>query len=260
MTQPDYHLIGAYTRYSSWTARVEAVLEYFEIPYTKEFLSLDQARTHSPSAQFPLLKCHSLNITLNDSLAIAEFVADQNPELQLWPSDPALRGLARSAAAEMHSGFGTIRNTFHTNFVARYTGAIPISENARREIRRILMIWDDARRVTRERLSPTEDEGFLFGRFSIADVWFWPVLWRFRTYNLPLDDATPATLEWMEKMWRDPRLKKLVRGYYRQAEDPATRIEKYEGLFAEEGVVYGTFDEEWVFTSPRAGDKAETEA
>ncbi|CBF89559.1 uncharacterized protein ANIA_00401 [Aspergillus nidulans FGSC A4] len=220
MSQYDYHLIGTNTRYSSWTARVETVLEYFQIPYTNEILPLDQARTCSPSAKFPLLRCHSLCITINDSLAIVEFLADRNPHLHLWPSDPALRALARSATAEMHSGFMTLRSTFHTNFIAKYT----------------------------ERVAQDQDEGFLFGKFSIADAWFWPVLWRFRTYNLPLDNVTPEALEWMEKMWSDPLVKKLVYGFYRQAEDPKTRIEKYEGLFAEEGVVYETFPEDWVFT------------
>ncbi|EAA66500.1 hypothetical protein AN0401.2 [Aspergillus nidulans FGSC A4] len=194
------------------------------------------ARTCSPSAKFPLLRCHSLCITINDSLAIVEFLADRNPHLHLWPSDPALRALARSATAEMHSGFMTLRSN------------IPVSEDAKREIKRVLTIWDNARRVTKERVAQDQDEGFLFGKFSIADAWFWPVLWRFRTYNLPLDNVTPEALEWMEKMWSDPLVKKLVYGFYRQAEDPKTRIEKYEGLFAEEGVVYETFPEDWVFT------------
>ncbi|KAL4776968.1 hypothetical protein BDW60DRAFT_203066 [Aspergillus nidulans var. acristatus] len=250
MSQSDYHLIGTNTRYSSWTARVETVLEYFQIPYTNEVLSLAQARTRSPSAKFPLLQCHSLGITINDSLAIVEFLADRNPHLHLWPSDPALRALARSATAEMHSGFMTLRNTFHTNFIAKYTGNIPVSEDSKREIKRILTIWDNARRVTKERVGRDQDEGFLFGKFSIADAWFWPVLWRIRTYNLPLDNVTPEALEWMEKMWSDLQIKKLVYGYYRQAEDPKTRIEKYEGLFAEEGVVYETFPVDWVFTVP----------
>ncbi|KAL4739762.1 hypothetical protein BDV11DRAFT_186974 [Aspergillus similis] len=250
MSQSDYHLIGTYTRYSSWTARVETVLEYFQILYTKEFLSLDQARTRSPSAQFPLLQCHSLGITIHDSLSIVEFLADRNPHLHLWPSDPALRALARSATAEMHSGFVTMRSTFHTNFIAKYTGDIPVSENAKKEIKRIMTIWDNARRVTKERVAQDQDEGFLFGKFSIADAWFWPVLWRFRTYNLPLDNVTSEALEWMEKMWSDPQIKKLVYGYYRQAEDSRTRIEKYEGLFAEKGVVHETFPEDWVFTIP----------
>ncbi|KAL4929152.1 glutathione S-transferase [Aspergillus undulatus] len=258
MSQPEYHLIGTYTRYSSWTARVEAVLEYFEIPYTTEKIPLDQAASHSPSALIPVLYSQKHSITLNDSLAIVEFLADQNPGSPLWPRDPALRALARSATAEMHSGFATLRNTFHTNFIARYEGPIPVSEAARREIKRVLTIWDSARRETRVRLEEKGelDEGFLFGGFSIADAWFWPVLWRFRSYSLSLDDATPEALTWMEKMWSDPKIRKLVEGYYRQAEDPRTRIEKYEGLFAEYGVQYSTFRDDWVFTAPGTGTEA----
>lgn len=135
-----------------------------------------------------MLHSPPLSITVTDSLAILEFLADQNPHLPLWPRDPALRALARSAAAEMHSGFPALRNTFHTNFVARYEGLIPASRSAgaKQEIKRVLRIWDDARRVTVERLgagvigedsSAGEDEGFLFGGFSIADAFYWPVLW-----------------------------------------------------------------------------------
>lgn len=135
-----------------------------------------------------MLHSTTLSITVTDSLAILEFLADQNPHLPLWPRDPALRALARSATAEMHSGFPTLRNTFHTNFVARYEGLIPGSGSAgaKKEIKRVLRIWDDARRVTVERLgagivgehpSAGEDEGFLFGGFSIADAFYWPVLW-----------------------------------------------------------------------------------
>ncbi|KAL4959048.1 glutathione S-transferase [Aspergillus stella-maris] len=258
MSEPEYHLLGTYTRYSSWTARVEAVLEYFDIPYTTRKIPLDQAKTHSPSGLIPLLTSHTHKITITDSLAIVEYLAEQNPEKHLWPSNPTLRALARSATAEMHSGFATLRNTYHTNFVARYTGNIPVSEAARREIRRVLSIWDNARKVTVERLGQDgdEDEGFLFGRFSIADAWFWPLLWRIRSYNLPLDDATPDALKWMEKMWSDPKTRKLIHGYHRQAEDPATRIEKYDGLFAEYGVEYSTFPEDWTFTAPASGAEA----
>ncbi|OJI96447.1 hypothetical protein ASPVEDRAFT_35846 [Aspergillus versicolor CBS 583.65] len=248
---PDYHLIGSYTRYSSWTARVETVLEYFEIPYTSQMLTFDEIKTHSPSGLVPVLQSIPLSITITDSLAILEFLADQNPHLALWPRDPALRALARSATAEMHSGFPVLRNTFHTNFIARYEGPIAASGSvgAKKEIKRVLTIWDNARAAASS--SAVDDEGFLFGGFSIADAFYWPVLWRFRTYNLPLDDASPAVVKWMDKMWNDPKLKKLVHGYYRQAEKPETRIEKYENIFGE-GVQVSTFPEDWVFAAPQA--------
>jgi glutathione S-transferase len=81
----------------------------------------------------------------------------------------------------MHAGFATLRNTFHTNFVTHYVGEIAVSEAASKEIARALSIWDSARKATVSRLraigEEESDQGFLFGGFSIADAFFWPVLW-----------------------------------------------------------------------------------
>jgi len=87
--------------------------------------------------------------------------------------------MARSAIAEMHSGFGEIRNTYHTNFVAKYTGKTPITDQGKKEIERFLTLWNQARTMTTKRLEQLgeKDEGFLFGSFGIADAFFWPVLW-----------------------------------------------------------------------------------
>ena len=134
----------------------------------------------SPTGFVPLLQCHSINsITIGDSLAICEFLAESNPEIPLWPRDRQLRAQARSAAAQMHSGFSALRGSFHTNFLAKYTGNIPISEAAHKEIVKVLKLWDDSRKQTKERLAALgeADEGFLFGGFTIADAFFWPVLW-----------------------------------------------------------------------------------
>ncbi|KAF9893378.1 hypothetical protein FE257_011810 [Aspergillus nanangensis] len=253
--QPDYHLIGTFTRYSSWTARAETVLEYFQIPYTKDIVPLAEVRTVSHSGLAPLLKCRSLgtDIPLHDSLSICEFLAESNPQLNLWPHDRQLRALARSAAAEMHSGFSTLRNNFGTNFLARYTGNIPVSEQARSDVRRLLTLWDRSRKATKARLAEIggKDEGFLFGGFSIADAFFWPVLWRLRTYNLPLDGASDEALAWMATMWNDPTMKRLGHSYYRQAELPESHIEHYEDIFrGHDDVQYGRFPEDWTFVIP----------
>lgn len=68
---------------------------------------------------------------------------------------------------------------YHTNFIARYTGNIPIPEEAVKEIKRMLSLWDESRKATKKRLAALgeSDEGFLFGGFSIADAFFWPILW-----------------------------------------------------------------------------------
>jgi glutathione S-transferase len=81
----------------------------------------------------------------------------------------------------MHSGFAVLRNTFSTNFLARYTGNVPIPDDALVEIEKMFGVWESARLVTKERLQELGngegDEGFLFGGFSVADAFFWPVLW-----------------------------------------------------------------------------------
>lgn len=133
----------------------------------------------SPSGFVPILKADNLEIDINDSLAICEFLAESYPEKLLWPKDRQLRAMARSAAAEMHSGFGELRNTYHTNFVAKYSGKIRVTEQGAKEIKRVLSLWGEARLRTATRLRELGevDEGYLFGGFSIADSFFWPILW-----------------------------------------------------------------------------------
>jgi glutathione S-transferase len=142
---------------------------------------ITQLKKLSPSGLVPVLISKSLNkdLRINDSLSICEFLAESNPELHLWPEDPQLRALARSAVAEFHGGFSELRNTYHTNFVAKYTGVIPITEKGRQEIERVLTLLGDARSNTIRRLKELgkPDAGYLFGDFSIADAFFWPVLW-----------------------------------------------------------------------------------
>lgn len=120
-----------------------------------------------------------LDIQIYDSLAICEFLAESHPTLPLWPKDPVLRALARSATAEMHSGFSELRTTYHSSFVARYTGNVPVTEKARQEAERALYLWHEARTKTAQRLKELgeEDEGYLFGKFGIADAFYWPILW-----------------------------------------------------------------------------------
>lgn len=177
----------------------------------------------------------------------------------------------------MHSGFPVLRNTFHTNFVVRYTGNVPIPDGADAEIARMFRIWDSARQATKERLAELgeADEGFLFGGFSIADAFFWPILWvcllvffrllvirwcvlmwlqRFRTYGLSLESAGSDALDWMAKMWSDPVFKRLSDSYFRQAEDPETCIAHYDDIFrGMDGVQYGFFPEDWVFSVSAGG-------
>lgn len=192
----EYTLVGFPTRYSSWTARAATVLDYFQIPHKKEVFHLKEtpyptSRPVQPPYKgglLPALVVHptapgSPDFTIHDSLAILEFLAEEHPELHLWPEDKQLRALARSAVAKMHSGFTALRNEFATNFIARYefAGEVPISEQARAECEKMVRLWGESRAATVERLKALgrehDDEGFLFGKFGIADAFFWPVLW-----------------------------------------------------------------------------------
>ncbi|KAJ5082895.1 glutathione S transferase [Penicillium argentinense] len=248
----EYQLIGLHTRYSSWTSRVEAVLEYFQIPYNPNFVKIDDVKAVSRTGLVPVLESRSLGSTpINDSLAICEFLAESHPEFPLWPRDRLLRALARSAAAQMHSGFSALRGTFHTNFVVRYTGNIHVSAEAQKDVEKILVIWDSSRKATKERLAilGEVDEGFLFGGFSIADAFFWPVLWRFRTYNLPLDTASKDALTWMAKMWNDPVFRGLGDKYFEQANDPDTAMPHYDNIFPEQDDIQrDQFPQDWTFS------------
>ncbi|KAI1911237.1 hypothetical protein LOZ39_006253 [Ophidiomyces ophidiicola] len=253
--EPEYTVIGAWTRYSSWTARVTTILDYYGIPYKPVFGSLGETTALSHSGLVPALSARSLQngVQVNDSLAILEFLAESHPELPFWPKDRVLRALARSAVARMHSGLcRALQTTFHTNFLGKYTGNVPVGDDALVEIKRVLALWGDLRKKTAERLRELgeEDKGFLFGEFGIADSFFWPVLWRFRTYGFPLDSASPEVLAWMKQMWSDPKMKEIQHDYYLQSKRPETVISVYDDIFKYlPGVQYTWFSEDWTFSA-----------
>jgi glutathione S-transferase len=157
-------------------------------------------KTHSNSGLVPVIVPLSpkMDIQINDSLSICEFLAESHPELPLWPKDRELRALARSAVAEMHSGFWELRNTYHTNVLAKYTGKIPITEQGQRDIDRVLVLWDQSRTKTAQKLRELgeQDEGFLFGKFGIADSFFWPVLWVREHFFQPVSSESWNKLHW----------------------------------------------------------------
>ncbi|KAI0836358.1 hypothetical protein F5Y06DRAFT_273992 [Hypoxylon sp. FL0890] len=253
---PEYTLHVYHTRYSSWGVRVALVIDYFKIPCNVKMYVLNSPEVPRPTrftgGQLPVLEPDPKDedFLIADSLAICEFLAEQHPHLHLWPKDFKLRALARTAAARMHSGFSVIRNTYASNFLGKYTGNVPISDAAAKEIRKMVELWSKARADTKKRLQELgeEDGGFLFGSFSIADAFFWPVLWRFRSYELPLTGISEDGLRWMAKMWNDPVMKQQARRYFEQAKDPLTVVEPYENIFKDNSdVQYCQFTENWTF-------------
>jgi glutathione S-transferase len=210
MPAPNYTLVIGDKTYSSWSLRPWLALKYFGIPFAEERIRLRQPESkaailrHSPSGKVPALKADGLVVC--DSLAILEFLAECHPTLGLWPKDASARALARSVAAEMHSGFATLRNEMSMDLLARLPTP-PIGDELKADITRIVAIW----RETRARFGAGGP--FLFGPFSNADAMYAPVATRFRTYGVDLarfgDNGTaaayaaqiialPAMEEWTE--------------------------------------------------------------
>jgi glutathione S-transferase len=194
--------------YSSWSLRPWLVLRQAGIPFEEVRIPLyrpDSAAalaTWSPSGKVPAL--HDGDLRVWDSLAICETLNERFPDKQLWPADAAARAaaraVARSVSAEMHAGFGALREHMSMNIRARRPGQGRTPE-CLADIERILAIWTDCR----ARFGGGGD--FLFGRFCIADAMYAPVVLRFQTYGVALEDAArdyaeavlalPALQEWV---------------------------------------------------------------
>jgi len=142
-----------------------------------------------------------------DSLAIIEFLADRYGSALFWPEDEGARGMARSMAAEMHSGFSNLRRDLPMN-VRKSFPPIELSDPVREEIDRILQLWAQAR----ARFGGIGD--FLFGEWCAADMMYAPVVTRFITYAVPIPSfaavyvkavlSHPHVAEWIDKAQDEP--------------------------------------------------------
>ena len=175
--------------YSSWSMRGWLLFERFGIPCevsharlgTDQFAAMIKkfhpART-VPAVRFP-------EGAIGDSLAIAEELATRHPEAGIWPQDAGMRAIARSLAAEMHSGFKSLRSNCPMNLRASYS-KFPVDETVVGDLRRLEVIWDYAR---------AESGGsgpWLCGDYSAADAFFAPVAARIATYGLEVSASAQA--------------------------------------------------------------------
>ena len=193
MTPPT--LVIGTPNLSSWSLRPWLLMRQLDIPFREVVVELDRPTTraeilaHSPAARVPVLKEEGLVIW--DSLAVIEYLAERHPERGVWPEDRGDRAQARSLAAEMHSGFASLREELPVNVTARLPGR-SFSAPAAADIARITACWGAA-------LAGRGNDGpFLFGAFSAADAMFAPVVSRLVTYDVPLD--APAA-RYRETIW-----------------------------------------------------------
>ena len=172
-------LVVGNRNYSSWSLRSWLLLKHAGIAFEEvalRFAAPDfkhQVLRYSPAGRVPVLIDGAL--TVWDSLAIAEYVAENFADKQLWPSDRGQRAEARAVCAEMHAGFQALRGQMPMNVSAQLVGR-GWNVEVQKDITRITTIWG-----ARSRFASSGP--FLFGRFSVADAYFAPVVWRFNTYQ-----------------------------------------------------------------------------
>lgn len=208
-----YELYIANKNYSSWSLRPWVLLRGLGIPFDEKLAPFlggaganwDAFRVFSPTGKVPCL--HDGDVTVWDSLAIAEYVAETHAGV--WPADRVARAWARCTAAEMHSGFMALRSVCTMNCGVRVRVEAP-DEALRKDIARVGELWNEGL----DRFGGP----FLAGAaFTAADAFYAPVAFRIQSYGLRLDEAShayaqrlldlPAMREWyaaaLVETWRD---------------------------------------------------------
>jgi glutathione S-transferase len=211
MERAMYTLYIANRNYSSWSLRPWVLMRARGIVFEEKLFQFDTGsswktfRTFSPSGKVPCLV--DGDVTVWDSLAIAEYLAERHPGV--WPADRQARAFARCAAAEMHSGFTTLREqcTMNCGIRVKLHG---VDHALQRDLSRVSELWNEGlRRFGGPFLAGSE--------FTAADAFYAPVAFRVQTYSPPLDDnaaayaqrllALPPMREWYEgalaETWRD---------------------------------------------------------
>ncbi|MDF1528712.1 MAG: glutathione S-transferase family protein [Sedimenticola sp.] len=191
--------------YSSWSLRPWLFLAHHEIPFNikkvklfTESMATDLA-VHFSDTKVPVLLDGELEVW--DSLAILEYLAERFPEKQGWPKERTARAVARSAAAEMHSGLFGLRNELPMNCRRRFPGFRPVPD-AQRDIDRVLTLW----RFCRERYGASGP--WLFGDFSAADCMYAPVVMRLLSYEIALD---PVSKAYTETLYNSPAMQQWIK-------------------------------------------------
>ncbi|MEM8785835.1 MAG: glutathione S-transferase family protein [Pseudomonadota bacterium] len=217
------HLILANKAYSSWSMRPWLVLRAAGIDFEETVIALGEPDTAarigawSPSGLVPALRDGDL--TVWDSLAITEYLAERFPDRGIWPSAPSARARARSIAAEMHGGFMPLRQALPMNL--RVKGTVPLTDPAvLKAVQRVIDIW-----TTCLEAGPQGGD-FLFGPFCAADAFYAPVVTRFETYGI---EVPPQARRYMDTVLSFPPMQ----DWWAAAQAEPWVIAKYEGILKE---------------------------
>ena len=201
--------------YSSWSLRPWLLMTELGLLFDEVIVPLGAADftarvlAHAPGASGKLPCLVDGDVTVWESLAIMEHLADAHLRLRVWPEDRAARAHARSIAAEMHAGFGPLRSACPMNLGRRYAPR-DRGEAVTRDVARITALWREAR----ERFGGRDPAAgpFLYGAFTAADAMYAPVVTRLATYSIEVD---PVSRTYMDAvlglrsmcLWRDAALR-----------------------------------------------------
>lgn len=200
-----YDLFLGDPTYSSWSLRGWLLFQRFGIPVSCTFVDFHEgdvagqllALGLAPSRTVPCMRTPD-GAVLWDSLAMAEELAQRHPEAGLWPVVPGNRATARSVAAEMHSGFTSLRSECPMNLRTAYSN-VPQDDNITMELRRLEQIWDHARAACKS------DTPWLCGNYSAADAFFAPIAARLAGYGL---EVSPTAEEYVKAHLHDPAFRR----------------------------------------------------
>jgi glutathione S-transferase len=195
--------------YSSWSLRGWLLCRMAGLDFVEEVVPVDDPENRaellllSPSILVPCLRHDGMRVW--DTLAIAEYLNEIRPEAGLLPAGREARARCRSICGEMHSGFGNLRSALPMNLKARHPG-FKVWSGAQADIDRIVTIWRECFAAHR---GP-----YLFGSPTMADAMYAPVVTRFLTYDVRLDDvcaaycerimALPEMVEWVRAAVEEP--------------------------------------------------------
>lgn len=178
----SYTLFIGDRTFSSWSLRGWLMLKQFGLPFDTRMVGLYSGTMAAdladvtPARTVPVLRTPQ-GAVLTDTLAMAETLAEAHPDAGLWPADPVARGLARSMVAEMHSSFAALRGACPMMLAHQWEGFAPDAA-VTADLARIEALCT----LARDRYGA---EGpWLFGRYTLADVFYAPVASRIATYDL----------------------------------------------------------------------------
>ena len=207
-----YTLFIANKNYSSWSLRPWVLMRELAIPFTEKLMPFESGsnwqafRDFSPTGKVPCL--HEGELMAWDSLGISEFLADRHTTV--WPQPEQARIWARCAAAEMHSGFGSLRDICSMNVGLRIRLSA-VTPALQQDIDRLNELWSEG-------LSRFGGPFLAGSTFSAVDAFYAPVVFRVQTFGLPMNEtasayvqhmlALPSMQQWqtdaLAESWREP--------------------------------------------------------